>query len=85
MCGGMLAWRLDLAKIKGIDMEHYFGVTTRVLPDGKIERDVYHDTFGVKELLLRQVMDTLDRQVRDALIALGWTPPSKDAGAEPEA
>lgn len=40
---------------------------------GQIEQLVMAPT-GVMQ---KRVLDTMERQARDALIALGWTPPSK--------
>lgn len=32
---------------------------------------------GIREMIIRQVIDTGDAQVREALIKLGWTPPDE--------
>lgn len=46
-----------------------------VIAGDKVVQDVYSDFGGVRERLLRQVLDTSEAQVRAALIKLGWTPP----------
>lgn len=51
-------------------------VKTDVSPDGVISTNTYlHYNDGSWHELGRQVVDTRDAQIRQALIALGWTPP----------
>lgn len=53
-------------------------VDTHVLRNGFIEQVVTGpgiDKFDVRQVIMRQVIDTLDNQARAALIQLGWTPP----------
>lgn len=56
-------------------MNYGLEVTTTPLPDGKITLTV--DVFGpsFREQLMRRVVDTQEKQIREALIKLGWTPP----------
>jgi hypothetical protein len=54
-----------------------FKITTTPLPDGKIVQTVdciENDTVVAQ--ITRRVLDTQEQQVRDALIALGWAPPT---------
>jgi hypothetical protein len=44
---------------------------------GIIDQTFYSEVDGVRSQIMRQVMDTGEAQVRDALIALGWSPPQK--------
>ncbi len=46
------------------------GVETKHYPSGLIEQTI--DLAGIQT---RRVMDTAETHIRDALIALGWTPP----------
>lgn len=55
-------------------------VRTSVYPEGLIVTEVIDDIGTHHERLMRQVMDTKDQQIREALIKLGWTPPG---GAQP--
>ena len=50
-------------------------VRTSVYPEGLIVTEVIDDIGTCHERLMRQVMDTKDQQIREALIKLGWTPP----------
>jgi len=60
----------------------HFTVTTTPHPNGLIVQKVDFDHFGFVQETQRRMMDTMDAQVREALIALGWTPPTaKPAGA----
>ena len=56
-------------------MEHGFEVVTTPCLDGKIVQETYSVDSGVRERIMRDVINTKERQVREALIALGWTPP----------
>lgn len=47
------------------------GVQTSVSTDGLIEQQI--DILGETH---RRILNTAEQQIRDALIALGWTPPS---------
>jgi len=40
-----------------------------------IESSVRYEVNGIVSQLSRQVIRTQDKQIRDALISLGWTPP----------
>lgn len=57
-------------------MKNGFEIVTTPLPDGKILQDTYSISVGVKEQIMRRIMDTKESQVREALIELGWTPPA---------
>lgn len=48
---------------------------TITYPDGTIVQDITSEFDGARELILRRVIHTREQHVRDALIALGWTPP----------
>ena len=52
-----------------------YEVTTTPCTDGQIVQEVDFVTEGIRDRVMRQVIDTREKQVRDALIALGWTPP----------
>ena len=53
-------------------------VTTTPFTDGKIVQEVDFVSEGIRERVMREVTYTREKQVRDALIALGWTPPTGD-------
>jgi hypothetical protein len=50
-------------------------VETQVQPDERIVQTVSTITDGVREQVLREVINTREAAVRRALVALGWTPP----------
>lgn len=56
-------------------MEHGLDVVTMPSSDGKIVQEVFSVTNNVRERIMLDVIDTKEHQVRQALIALGWTPP----------
>lgn len=60
-------------------MKDEYRVRTEVKENGKIEQTVEHmghDT--VRNVILHRIVDTEEKQIKEALIALGWTPPNKD-------
>ena len=57
-------------------MENGFEVTTKIIADDKILLEVHSTLNGIRDDVIRRVMDTQEQQIRDALITLGWTPPS---------
>lgn len=50
-------------------------LVTFVDANGKIHQNL--DVFGQ---CMRSILDTQEKEARDALIKLGWTPPSREAG-----
>lgn len=50
-------------------------VRTNVYPEGLIVTEVIDDIGTYRERIVRQVLNTKEQQVREALIKLGWTPP----------
>ena len=50
-------------------------VKTNVFPDGIIEQETIFSSDNPARNV-RQIMNTQIAQVREALIALGWTPPT---------
>ena len=63
-------------------MEMGFEVTTKIIADDKILLEVHSTLNGIRDDVMRRVMDTQEQQIRDALIALGWTPPKKEIAKE---
>lgn len=59
-----------------------YRVNTTLLDNGQIVQETERVQGGAHETVMRQVMDTYDEQIRQALIALGWTPPI-GGGREP--
>lgn len=52
-------------------------ITVKTTPyaDGVIGQEVYDEIDGIRQYIMRRIINTQEQQVRDALIALGWTPP----------
>jgi hypothetical protein len=46
-----------------------------VIHDKVIVQDLVYYENNQRELVMRSIIDTMDRQIREALIKLGWTPP----------
>lgn len=59
-------------------MTRGYKVTTD-FDNGLIRQTVSYDGTA----FVQMVLDTRERQVRDALIAMGWTPPGPDIAATP--
>lgn len=67
-------------------MENGYEVKTTIFGDGKILQTIEKAAFGTKTEVLRNVLDTMDAQLRQGLIDLGWTPPPEASpAAEPSA
>lgn len=56
-------------------MFYGYKVDTEVVGE-EIAQEVVYEAGQLREVVLRQVLNTLDQQARQALIALGWTPPA---------
>lgn len=56
-------------------IENGYEIVTKHSNDGLIVQELYSVSCGVREQIQRNVMNTCEQQVRDALIALGWKPP----------
>lgn len=52
-----------------------FNISTRSIGDGRIEQTITTDAYDQHRQVYTMVMDTRERQTRQALIDLGWTPP----------
>jgi len=59
-------------------MNHRIDITTIPTSDGRITQTVCSVLDSVNTQLMRTVLNTSDQQIRDALIELGWTPPSDE-------
>lgn len=59
----------------GASMTHTIDVRTSVYPEGLIITEVIEDLGIYRDRIMRQVVNTKDQQVREALIKMGWTPP----------
>lgn len=58
-------------------------VRTNAYPRGVIVSDLIEDVGTMAQRVRRTVIDTQERQIRDALIQLGWTPPPGSAQPTP--
>ena len=65
-------------------MENGFDVTTKIIADDKIMLEIHSTLNGIRNDVMRRVMDTQEQQIRDALIQLGWTPPNKELPNDPK-
>lgn len=52
-------------------------VNTSPFTDGRIVQEVCIETNGQQERIMRFVINTKEKQVKEALVALGWTPPTR--------
>lgn len=46
----------------------------RIISTLKLDYEIAYE--NIRDIILRQVLDTNEEQVRQALIKLGWTPPA---------
>ncbi|MDC8446095.1 MAG: hypothetical protein LV471_09255 [Nitrosomonas sp.] len=51
-------------------------ITTTPCENGQIVQELYNVEMDVRKIIDRRVLDTRNEQIRNALIALGWTPPN---------
>ena len=65
-------------------MESGFDITTKIIADDKILLEVHSTLNGIRDDVMRRVMDTQEQQIRYALIALGWTPQNKELPNDPK-
>jgi len=67
------------------DKANTITVNTWEAPEGVINQEV---SFGIYKEIIRGVMDTREKQVREMLVKMGWTPPveksCKTCGENPE-
>ena len=56
-------------------MEQKYRITTTPFADGMIEQEEFSEWTDLRESIVRQILDTKEQQIRQSLIALGWTPP----------
>lgn len=57
-------------------MDYSFKILTTITNDGKIIQEVHGSDY---KQIIHCVIDTQKQHISDALVALGWTPPS-DSG-----
>lgn len=50
-------------------------IETSYTVDGRIIQETCATDMSPEKIIDRRVIDTREKQIRDALIALGWTPP----------
>ena len=53
-------------------------LTTLPMTDGKIIQELSNRMGDIENQMTRWIMDTRENGVREALVQLGWTPPSQD-------
>lgn len=74
----VLAQRARDRKEKGMEVT----INTKVLETGVIEQDLVRNAFVSREaetpeqVIYRSILDTREQQVQQALIGLGWKPPT---------
>lgn len=58
-------------------MDNILRYEVKVIPNN--DKTIYMETAstmnGIRDVISREIMDTKDKRIKDALIALGWTPP----------
>jgi hypothetical protein len=52
-----------------------FEVNTEVFKNGSINLEITSQSSSIRGDIFRQVLNTQEEQIRQALIKLGWTPP----------
>lgn len=59
-------------------MNAHFEVQTCWREDGIIYQELFDVIGGAKSRIQTEILNTKEAQVREALIALGWTPPKEN-------
>lgn len=62
-------------------MDYKFKILTTITNDGKIIQEVHGSDY---EKIIHYVIDTQKRHISDALVVLGWTPPTDPANTQGE-
>jgi len=57
-------------------MNNSYKIECTIQADGKILQELGYFSDGIYTNIVRQVIDTQEQQIRDALVKLGWTPPN---------
>lgn len=52
-----------------------YTVKTTPMIDGRILQEVDLEAQNIVKNIMRDVLDTKEQQIKEALIKLGWTPP----------
>lgn len=60
-----------------------YTVTTTLTPDGNIQQEVFEQFNDVHRRMWMSIIDLGDRQIRDRLVELGWTPPEQTTAPAP--
>ena len=57
-----------------------YKIATEVHENGEIEQKITRESsfFDMSEVIVKEIFDTKEKQVREALIKLGWTPPVEE-------
>lgn len=65
-------------------MKHEIRIQTSITVDEHIVQEVFDSEWrkDPTRLILRQVIDTKEAQIREALVRLGWTPPNSLIGGD---
>ena len=59
-------------------MDQKLNIVTTPIADGTIKQELFIEVDGVRESIMRSILDTRDVQIKKALVALGWTPPKEE-------
>lgn len=52
-----------------------YTVSTDILKDERILQEIKHEHNDIETTIMRDVFDVKEKQLRDALVKLGWIPP----------
>ena len=55
-------------------------INTSVENDSIIFQEIKSEYEEITQIISRTIVDTKEKQLREALIKLGWTPPSQENG-----
>lgn len=70
---------MDCRRIEEKTMNTKLKIETAYTADGIIiQDDIFVDQESVVNIFNRCLIDVREKQIRDALIALGWTPPKQN-------
>ena len=55
-----------------------YTISTNVYKSGIIKQDVNYEFYDERSEVSRRIIDTMDSQIKEALIKLGLTPPKEE-------
>lgn len=52
-------------------------ITTNLYQNGIIEQIIDYESYDIQNIIMRNILNIKEDQIKEALIKLGWTPPNE--------